>query len=296
MKGFVSAFAAVFAAAVIPAEAESLRVAQWNIGHFSMGDDCKSSVRKEKSAERSAEYRAKIAEIDADFIGVSEYDPVFDKAGTPTTNAVFASYPTKVEGPKNEYQCNAVFSRYKCIRHEVVDYDERCQKTYFIDSVFRIGTNEVHFVQSHLDWNYNVQATDARPRQIRQLIDRFRNVPYVIICADFNVYGAGEYYPFVQAGFKIANCGDAGVFRTTNFKGGMMPCSDRTVCDNIVVKGFDIRDVALADEDLKLRLVYALSPARRSRTCFRSTRRCGRRALRLSQGASPLRSWRSSTG
>ena len=252
MKAFVAAFAAAFAAAGNPAEAESLRIAQWNIGHFSMGGDCKSSVREEKSAERSAEYRAKIAEIDADFIGVSEYDPVFDKAGTPTTNAVFASYPTKVEGPKNEYQCNAVFSRYKCIRHEVVDYDERCQKTYFIDAVFRIGTNEVHFVQSHLDWNYNAQATDARPRQIRQLIDRFRNVPYVIICADFNVYGAGEYYPFVQAGFTIANCGGAGVFRTTNFKGGMMPCSDRTVCDNIIVKGFDIRDVALADEGLKL--------------------------------------------
>lgn len=252
MKGFAKAFAVVLATAVIPAEAVSFRVAQWNIGHFSMGDDCRSSVRKDKSAERSSEYRAKIAEVGADIMGICEYDPVFDRAGTPTTNAVFVSYPTKLEGPKNDYQCNAVFSRFKCVRREVVDYDDRCQKTYFLDSVFMVGTNEVHFVQSHLDWNYNEKATDARPRQIRQLINRFKNVPYVIICADFNVYGPGEYYPFVQSGFKIANCGDAGVFRTTKFKGGMMPCSDRTVCDNIVVKGFDIRDVALADEALKL--------------------------------------------
>ena len=110
----------------------------------------------------------------------------------------------------------------------------------------------MHFVQSHLDLNHNLKAAYARPRQMRQLIERFRNVPYVIICADFNVYGAGEFYPFLLAGFKIANCGDAGVFRTSKFKGGIMPSSDRTVCDNIIVKGFDIRDVALADEDLKL--------------------------------------------
>ena len=33
---------------------------------------------------------AKIAELDADFLGVSEYDPLFDVAGTLATNAVFA--------------------------------------------------------------------------------------------------------------------------------------------------------------------------------------------------------------
>ena len=42
---------------------------------------------------------AKIAELDADFLGVSEYDPLFDVAGTLATNAVFASFPTRIEGP-----------------------------------------------------------------------------------------------------------------------------------------------------------------------------------------------------
>ena len=239
-------------AAALPAGAVSLRVAHWNIGHFSMGHDCKTAVTRENSAKRAAEYRAKIGEMDADFIGLSEYDPKFDKAGTPTKDVLFAGYPTQVEGPKNEYQCNAVFSRLACVRSETVDYADRLQKTYFLDSVFKVGTNEVHFVQSHLDFNYNEKATDARPRQIRQLIDRFRDVPYVIICADFNVYGAGEYYPFLMAGFRLANCGNNGYHRTTNFKGGLLPYCDRTVCDNIIVRGFRIRDVAVDDARLKL--------------------------------------------
>jgi len=235
--------------------AETFRVAQWNIGHFAMGKSCNPTVKPENSEARAAEYRAKIAEMDADFIGVSEYDSVFDTAGTPTTNAVFASYPTQVVGPKNAYQSNAVFARLPCIRHEVVDYEERAQKTYFLDAVFLVGTNEVHFVQSHLDWNMNEKAVDARPRQIRQLINRFKDVPYVIICADYNVCGAGEYYPFLMAGYTLANCGAAGYLKTFEGKSKILPCR-RYPLDNIVVKGFDIHDVALDDED------YALSDHR----------------------------------
>ena len=247
---------AIFAAGVLAAAssaAETFRVVQWNIGHFAMGKASRPATRPEDSAARAAEYRAKIAELDADFIGVSEYDPLFDKAGTPTTNAVFASYPTQLEGPKNDYQSNAIFSRLPCVRHEVVDYDERAQKTYFIDAVFMVGTNEVHFVQSHLDWNMNEKATDARPRQIRQLINRYKDLPYVIICADFNVGGAGEYYPFLMAGFKLANCGEAGYFKTYDRAPSreLMPCR-RNPLDNIVVKGFKIRDVKLDDVDMKL--------------------------------------------
>lgn len=235
---------------------ESIRVAQWNIGHFAMGKSCNPTVSPEESEARASEYRAKIAEMDADFIGVSEYDPVFDTAGTPSTNAVFSTYSAQVAGPKNSYQSNAVFSRLPCIRHEVVDYDERAQKTYFLDAVFLLGTNEVHFVQSHLDWNMNEKAVDARPRQIRQLINRFKGLPYVIICADYNVCGAGEYYPFLMAGFSLANCGLAGCLETfASKKKKLMPCR-RYPLDNIIVKGFDIRDVALDDEN------YALSDHR----------------------------------
>ena len=230
---------------------ESFRVVQWNIGHFAMGKSNNSTVGPKKSAARAAKYRAQIAKMGADFIGVSEYDPVFDTAGKPTTNAVFASYSTCVAGRKSGYQCNAVFARRQCVRSRVVPFDDRVQGTYFVDAVFKIGEKELHFVQTHLDWNMNEKATDARPRQIRQLIDQFKNEPYVIICGDFNVYGAGEYYPFVMSGFKLANCGEYGCLDTIQWNDIRMPCR-RYPLDNIIVKGFDIKDVSLDDKDLAL--------------------------------------------
>ena len=94
-------------------------------------------------------------------------------------------------------------------------------------------------------------ATDARPRQMRQLITRFKNVPYVIICADFNVCGAGEYKPFVMAGYTLANCGEAGYFETYPGKDERMPCR-RYPLDNIIVKGFKVSRVVLDDKKLTL--------------------------------------------
>ena len=76
---------------------------------------------------------------------------------------VFASFPTRILGPKSHYQCNALFTRFPCLRHEAVDFDERRQKTHFIDAVFLFGTNEVHFVQTHLDWA-RLPDENERPR------------------------------------------------------------------------------------------------------------------------------------
>ncbi len=232
-------------------DAAMLRVVQWNIGHFAMGKASSTKVLAKDSARRAEEYRSKIAELGADIIGVSEYESIFDKAGNSATNAVFASYPFCVEGPKRNYQCNAVFSRMPIARKEVVDYKSRFQKAYFLDTVYEIGTNEVHFVQTHLDWNTNASAADARPRQIRQLINHFKNFPYVIISADWNVYGASEYYPLLMAGYTLANCGVAGCLDTVIYEDKRMPCR-RFPLDNIVVKGFEVCDVSLDDKDCRL--------------------------------------------
>ena len=130
----------------------AVKVVQWNIGYFAHGLNKRTAIAAEDSAAKSAEYRAMIDRLKPDFLGVSEFDPVFDKAGRISTNEVFASFPTRILGPKSHYQCNALFTRFPCLRHEAVDFDERRQKTHFIDAVFLFGTNEVHFVQTHLDW------------------------------------------------------------------------------------------------------------------------------------------------
>ena len=236
--------------AVDPAHG-TLRVVQWNIGHFAMGAAKNSTVTAEESEARAAEYRAKIGELDADILGVSEFSDFFDIAGTPSTNAVFAAFPTKVIGPQNGYQCNAVFSKLPCVRSEVVNYDARHQQTYFLDAVLLVGTNDVYFVQSHLDWSSCDMASDARPRQIRQIIEHFKGVPRVIVSGDWNVSGAGEYYPLIMAGYTLANCGYAGCLNTIPKFDKRMPCR-RFPLDNVVARGFRVGDVFLDDTNCLL--------------------------------------------
>lgn len=228
----------------------TIRVVQWNMGHFAQGKSSQTRISAERSIKGAAAYRAKIAELKPDILGVSEFEPVFDKGGGLATNLVFASFPTRVMGPRNDYQSNAVFTRFECVSNEVVEYANRQQEVYYLDTVLKVGTNLVHMVQSHLDWNSSDKAMDARPTQIRQLIERFRNEPYVIMCADYNVYGPGEYLPFEKAGFRLANGGEHGLFMTTpawKSKPFMQTC-----LDNIIVRGFTIGEVFTDDDRYEL--------------------------------------------
>ena len=210
------------------------RVVQWNIGHFALGKNSQTAIAPEESSARSAAYRAMIAQLKPDFLGVSEFDPVFDKAGRLSTNEVFSSFPTMILGPKNHYQCNALFTRFPYVRHEIVNYTLQRQNVYFIDSVFLFGTNEVHFVQSHLDWYRTTDGKRYALPQMRQLVKHFKDMPYVIISADFNVPEIGHFDAFKEAGYVVAN-------------GGRY-----SVLDNVVVKGFDVKELFAADNERRL--------------------------------------------
>lgn len=88
-KFFSRMFAACVAAAAAmasPASAEEVparfSVVQWNIGNFSMGTNSLTAITDGESAARSAEYRAMIDALKPEFLGISEFAPEFDKAGT----------------------------------------------------------------------------------------------------------------------------------------------------------------------------------------------------------------------
>lgn len=231
------------------AKGEKFRYVQWNIGHLALGLAPATNISAEESPVRAAAYRAQIDRLHPDFIGVSEFEPVFDKAGRRTVEEVFAAFPTKLVGPKNNYQCNALFTRFPCIRHEIVDYKVRRQRTYFIDSVFMLGTNEVHVAETHLDWYRGEDGKTPFARgQMLQLIERFKDAPYVIIAADFNVWRIKDYEPFVEAGYIVANGGPDGHLNTF----GNNPREAERVLDNIIVKGFDVQGIFVADYDRKL--------------------------------------------
>ncbi len=234
-----------------PPKDGAFRFVHWNIGHFALGKGKNTTVTAEASAARAVEYREKIESLGADFMGISEYDPVFDQAGASTTNLLFAAFPERVEGPKNDYQCNAMFSRRaKLLRSEVVDYEYRWQKCYFLDNVFQIGSKDVHLVQTHLDWMIKPDKECFRLAQMRQLIRHFKDCPYVVISGDFNVYGAGDFLVFTHAGYTLANCGKAGCL-DTGLASPAMPCLQRCL-DNVIVKGFKVSDVFCDDDYYEL--------------------------------------------
>lgn len=231
------------------AEGGKFRYVHWNIGHFALGLAPQTAIEAADSSERAAAYRAQIERLHPDFLGFSEFEPVFDKAGRLATNEVFSIFPTRLVGPKNNYQCNALFTRFPCVRHAVVNYEVRRQRTYFIDSVFMFGTNEVHVVQTHLDWYRGEDGKTPYARgQMRQLIERFKDMPYVIVAADFNVWKVADYAPFVEAGYTVANGGADGHLNTY---GNNLREAER-VLDNIVVKGFDVQGIFVADNNRKL--------------------------------------------
>ena len=231
------------------AEGGKFRYVHWNIGHFALGLAPQTAIEAADSSERAAAYRAQIERLHPDFLGLSEFEPEFDKSGRLATNEVFAAFQTKLVGPKNNYQCNAMFTRFPCVRHEIVDYEVRRQRTYFIDSVFMFGRNEVHVVQSHLDWYRGEDGKTPYARgQMHQLIERFKDASYVIIAADFNVWKVADYAPFVEAGYTVANGGEDGHLNTF---GNNLREAER-VLDNIVVKGFDVQGIFVADNNRKL--------------------------------------------
>jgi hypothetical protein len=83
---------------------------------------------------------------------------------------------------------------------------------------------------------------------MHQLIERFKDASYVIIAADFNVWKVADYAPFVEAGYTVANGGADGHLNTY---GNNLREVER-VLDNIVVKGFDVQGIFVADNDRKL--------------------------------------------
>ena len=99
------------------AEGGKFRYVHWNIGHFALGLAPQTAIEAADSSERAAAYRAQIERLHPDFLGFSEFEPVFDKAGRLATNEVFSIFPTRLVGPKNNYQCNALFTRFPCVRH-----------------------------------------------------------------------------------------------------------------------------------------------------------------------------------
>ena len=218
------------------ADPRSFVFATWNIGGFTHGFGRAEAAARPK---RAADLRRQIAALDADIIGLAEYNPEF-RMGGETAADVFAAYRNAAVGPRFGANCNAVFTRafpVSGVRNEA--YAERRQKRYFLSCQAEIGGAPATLVQTHLDL-----VEDLRAGQMSRLVKEFGALPRVIVAGDFNVARAEEFAPFATAGFQMANAAAFGRFRTHRRRDAYYT----TAIDNVLVKGFDVLD-AWTDDD-----------------------------------------------
>lgn len=225
-------------------------VASWNIGHFALGLSSDTKVKPEEAQAKQMEYRKFLNQVNADILASIEDSPDFVKAvdGKPaikSRDAIYSCYENAAVGSKLSYNCNSVYSNgFKVEKATEVIFEKCVQKRYYNCVDMEIGGQKVKFVCTHLDWNEGKNGAAYRAIQIQNLIETFKDEPYVIMCADWNTSNSpSEYDPFLQAGYSMANHGYMGDLMT--YPAG--DCPD-TCIDNIIVKGFSLSNIQVYNE------------------------------------------------
>jgi endonuclease/exonuclease/phosphatase family metal-dependent hydrolase len=190
-----------------------------------------------------------INSMDPDIMGICEYNPTFNTKGDNTAQLLFSSFPYCYIGKKYDYNCNSFFSRFPLYSCTQYSFPKCVQARYFSVASFTMKGNTIKFVETHLDFNQGSNGSSYRSSQMKELIDAFKDYPYVIICADFNSRIRDEYNIFLDAGFSLA---------TDNLPNAGSPSTDTSqiIIDNIIVKGFRVKEtkvyphMSLSDHDL----------------------------------------------
>lgn len=227
----------------------SIRLATWNIGHFSMGSKPYSTIDSASVQQKSRKYKDFIEKtINADIIGINEYSNYFfeDKENQILTRSIlFDGYRDQMEGPLILYTCNSLFSNVKCKRNKAVYFESNrsftkdskiaSRKTYYIESELSLCGEKVILVCVHVLFSRKY-PNEVQQNQIKELMDTYANTDRVIIIGDFNT---GDLHQFKKNGFVIANDGSIVTYPSKKY-----------ALDNIVAKGIDISNVYTIETEL----------------------------------------------
>lgn len=225
---------------------KTLRVATYNIGHFSGGEQKNSAITSSTYATKLAAYRAVIDTIGADVLGISEYSAIFgkntDNEDAPTKAALLGDYRA-YEGSQHNYSCDALFTKtvvegprsvdYECNQTAVITHTNLILATdyYYIDSDLYMHGERVKLVMTHLAFdNNNPQVCSD---QIAELITKYAGFDKVIFMGDWNWTNASQMDAFTSAGYTLANDGTIITY----------PGTDKAL-DNIVVRGLTVSNPA----------------------------------------------------
>ena len=231
-----------------------LRVAHWNVGHFSLGTHYDTRITHDNYEVMRQKWAVRINSIDADIMMCCEYNTNFvnasgDDAAITARNAVFTSamYSRAYIGTKpssNSYSQQALFSNMELADVRQVTYPNTTQAgRYYLVGTMMLNGVPVKVVETHLDFNQGTTGEGNRALQIQKLIADFADDDYVIIGGDFNVASATEYDSFANAWYRMMNHGYLGDIKTA--PSGDSPTSP---IDNIMCKGFAVNGIQIVND------------------------------------------------
>ena len=236
-----------------PEDPNSVRIATWNIGHFSMGKKPNSTLEDTQLAMMSDNFKDYINNaVDADIMFLNEYSQKFTKEKYLAKDTVFKGYDkVAYEGPQLNYSCNAVYSRIEISEPEMHEFE--CNKTagtistkgplatdyYFVTTDLVINGATVKLVSAHLAFD-GEGSENVVINQIKELIEYCEQYEHVVLLGDWNVNYFSEFELFTDAGYSLGNTDEN--MSTYNEPGYPL--------DNIIYKGVTVTDFTLAGTDL----------------------------------------------
>lgn len=233
-----------------------IRIAHWNIGHFSKGKAPYTLITSQETDSLKVEYKKYLSQAEIDILGICEYNSTFNTDGANTADCLFSDFQYSYIGRQYSYNCNTIFSNIPLHNCHLYHFPECIQHRYYSVADIIICGKVVKFIETHLDFNQDGKGNSYRLLQMQELVDAFYDSPYVIICADYNSSYREEYDVFRAAGYSFA---------TDSLPNSGSTSSDTTriIIDNILSKGFEIKNTrvfphnSLSDHNMictKLRL------------------------------------------
>lgn len=215
------------------------RYASWNIGQFVYTDwnvgDNTHVIPSADANEYALKYKSLINDVNADVLGICEYNPSYSASNLVTKNVIFQCYKQIYEGTKTGANSNTImFNDIEYVGKEEITYSATGYNRYYTHMTVRMAGENVHIVQTHLDHTYNAM----RVSEINEVISAMSGYRYVIIAGDFNTGDEStietELAAFKNAGYTMANDGYIGLVVTS---------LTQEYVDNIVVKGFSMSNI-----------------------------------------------------
>jgi len=228
-------------------KSEKLKIAVWNIGHFSDGANPSTSITGADYETKKAEFRSFLNDAGADILFIPEYSATFanvNNTAISAKDAILCNYLYRFIGSQIRYSCNAMYSNvqilglsdvdYECNQDAVITHTTYIQaKDYrYMHGTFSISGETVHIIGTHCAFDLN--NADVETDQYDELIELCKDWEHVIIIGDMNaVNGSSEFDRFINAGYTLANHDYLGDINTYT---GEQSITNRAI-DNIMVKG-----------------------------------------------------------